>query len=559
MKKLTLLFLMCLGSWGIALGQSALAPLNTEYYHLIDRYEIKQGTFSKSFHSYVKPYHRKAIVEFIEGVQEADIAKSKVDQFNLEYLLSDSWEWTKEEHGVNQKPFLKHFYKRKPDLYHVNDPDFDLHINPVLYFSVGKDNQLSSTPYINSRGLELRGNIGKKVGFYSFITDNQTRFPLYVQQEIAKNGAVPGEGFWKVVDGDSQDFFSPRGYITFNFTKQISFQFGHDKNFWGQGYRSTVLSDYSNNYLFAKINTKVWRINYTNLFAKMTANNQDKVSGHYPRKYITSHHLSVDVTDHLNIGLFETIVFSRQDSLGNNHFEPDYLNPIIFYRAVEHDLGDPDNVLIGMDFKWNLMNRFQLYGQYTLDELLVDVMVNGNGDWKNKFAGQLGGKYIDAFGVSNLDLQLEFNAIRPYMYSHKGDVMYQNYQHFTQPLAHPKGANLLEYVGIIRYQPLPRLSLKLMGMYTKTGEDGEGENWGADLSKDYNTRQQDVGNTIGQGISTKIAYVDLNVSYMLFHNLFLDFQQTFRNFNSEDDTRDLNTSFTNFSLRWNIPQRRHEF
>ena len=46
--------------------------------------------------------------------------------------------------------------------------------------------------------------------------------------------------------------------------------------------------------------------------------------------------------DRINIGLFESIVFSRP-----NHFELQYLNPVIFYRTVEQMVGSPDNAMIG--------------------------------------------------------------------------------------------------------------------------------------------------------------------------------------------------------------------
>ena len=38
---------------------------------------------------------------------------------------------------IPEKPFLKHFYKVKSDLYNVSVDDFDLHVNPVLAFIGG--------------------------------------------------------------------------------------------------------------------------------------------------------------------------------------------------------------------------------------------------------------------------------------------------------------------------------------------------------------------------------------------------------------------------------------
>src|SRR5438477_369563 len=94
------------------------------------------------------------------------------------------------------------------------------------------------------------------------------------QSEIAQ--ATAKAGFLKIIlnggclfKKNGNDFWDANGYITFNIIKQIDLQFGHDKNFIGNGYRSLFLSDFSPNYLFAKINTRVWRLQYTNLFAKI--------------------------------------------------------------------------------------------------------------------------------------------------------------------------------------------------------------------------------------------------------------------------------------------------
>ena len=51
--------------------------------------------------------------------------------------------------------------------------------------------------YINTRGIEIRGSVDEKIGFYTLLTDNQAVFPHYVNDKIAATMAVPGEGFWK--------------------------------------------------------------------------------------------------------------------------------------------------------------------------------------------------------------------------------------------------------------------------------------------------------------------------------------------------------------------------
>jgi hypothetical protein len=235
----------------------------------------------------------------------------------------------------------------------------------------------------------------------------------------------------------------------------------------------------------------------------------------------------------------------------------DYLNPVIFYRAIEQQNGSSDNVLLGFDVKWNAAKHLQLYGQFVLDELIVENLRAGNGWWGNKFAVQAGVKYVDAFGLPNLDLQAEVNVVRPYTYSH--NTLYGSYSHYRQSLAHPLGANLYEVAGLVRYQPMGRLFLVAKLVHTVTGRDDGTTNYGGDMLKDNRTRQQDFGNKLAQGYRNTIVFGSASASYQLAHNLFIDTTVTLRNSRSALAYFNNNSTITSVALRWNIPQRLYEF
>jgi hypothetical protein len=545
-------------------AQSSYIPLNRDYYYLLDRYEVLNGRQSQSYHSSSKPIEREALANFLDSLSLDSGSLSKADYFNLEYLKNDNWEWTGSEYNDSRKPVLKYFYRKKSDLFHVHNEDFDLHVNPVLYIQLGKESPSGEINYLNTRGIEVRGMIDKKIGFYSFFADNQARVPQYVKNFIEGYNSVPGEGFFKPFKENGIDFLTARGYFTFNITKHIHFQFGHDKNFIGNGYRSLILSDFASNYTFLKINTKIWKINYTNLFTEMNAGTK-AANDLFPKKYLAFHHLSFNVSKNLNIGVFESVVFGRKDTLRHGQFDFNYLNPIIFFRSIEQQLGSSDNAILGMDYKWNFLKHFSFYGQIILDEFFLKHVKAGDGWWANKQAFQIGLKYFNAAGIKNLDLQGEFNIVRPYTYAHASK--YTNYSHYNQPLAHPVGANFYELIGIARYQPLKRLHLTSKLFYIKTGLDsnftntGVGQNYGGNVNKSYIAvgSANTFGNRIGQGIATDIIFLSFNASYQLRHNLFIDFTQVIRKETSAVESRSLNTSLTSVGLRWNIGQRLHEF
>jgi hypothetical protein len=567
-----------------AMQGPTFVPLDQDTYRLIDRYAIKYGADSlHDPYTAVRPYHRRGVARLAQRMlQDSSSAQlSAADRFNAEYLLRDNWNYTPKAQYDNlnrsKRPFLQHFYQNQSDLYSVNTEDFTLRVNPVLLLQAGKDNVNSDgLRYVNTRGVQLEGTIDQRLGFYTFLADNQEAVPQYVQTRIQRDQIVPHEGYWKYfkTEGGSQyDFFTARGGITYAATKHISVQLAHDRNFIGNGYRSLILSDYSAPYFFLKLNTRVWKLNYQNLFAELTAQkeNADQV---YPKKYMALHHLSFDVTSNFNIGVFESTILGGRnaelDSLGRyvpgsrkRGFELQYLNPIIFYRAIEQQVGSADNAILGLDFKWNIKHRAQLYGQLVLDEFKISEIRSGNGWWANKQAFQLGGKYLDVAGIQNLDLQLEFNYIRPYTYQHEEN--YTNYQHYQQPLAHPMGANLYEMLGVVSYQPLPRLNLVAKAFYTKQGLDNAPTvdpepNYGGNVLKPYTTRVQEYGNSVGQGNTTQLVHADLTASYMVKHNLWLDAKQIVRHqTGAATATGNGTEAFTSVSLRWNIAQRLHEF
>lgn len=537
-------------------AQGVFAPLNTDYYHLIDRYEIKGGKLSNEFHSNFKGYNRKSIVNLTEEVRPI----SRADSFNLTYLQNDSWEWLDDENltqAASKKPIFKQLYKKKADFISYQNKDFDLHLNPVLHFGGGTDNISEAQPLINTRGVEVRGMIAKKVGFYSYLTENQITNPFYVGEFSRFYKGFPYEGFTKVIDSDSTklktDFFSARGYIAFNPIKQIQLHFGHDRNFVGSGIRSMILSDFSSPYLQLRMITHIGKVQYINIFGQLI-NKQipQPVDGSIPLapKYLAFHHLNYNVTKNLNIGLFETIIFGKRQ-IG---FDLNYLNPIIFYRFVEGNLGSADNSMVGLDFKYNFLKRFSTYGQLVLDEFKFDYFKERRGWWGSKIATQVGLKYIDFLEIPNLDVQVEFNLARPYTYSHFST--FSNFANYNMPLAHPIGANFREVLAQARFQAFKKLFLTASFSSIRAGEDFDATNWGGNILRNYLfLRPNDFGNFIGQGRRTNIIYFDFNASYMLKHNLFLDFHAISRSYDSRETILNyVNTSISG-GLRLNIGRR----
>ena len=543
-------------------AQSANAPFSDPYYHWIDRWEIITGTQQEMFHTTFKPYQRKFIGEFLQEIVESPAIRG-TERTMLDYLKQDNWEWIDEMDYASRKPFLQYFYRSKSDFYHVKTPSFDLHINQIIHFSYGRDFKNGLPTYLNTRGIRVRGMIDEKIGFYSSITENQMRVPEYIR-EFSGSNVLPHVGFFKGFKEGGYDFFEARGYLSVNATKHVNVQLGHDNFHIGNGYRSMILSDFVPPYFFLKLETRVWKLQYTNLFSQMLTNRIRGAhlgTGH-PNKYSVFHHLSVDIGKKLNVGLFESVIIGGTDSTDAD-LEWEYLNPIIFYRAIEQQNGSSYNALVGADFQWLPFKGISLYGQLMLDEFVLSHLKAGDGWWGNKFGIQAGAKWINAFKVPTLDLQGELNLARPFTYTHYNTA--NSYSHYLQPLAHPLGANFKEMLFILRFQPINKLFTEVRLINAVKGQDRNGENWGGNILLDYTTRtgpdpaNPTFGHKIGQGVEQNIRLMVVQASYMLKHNLFLDATFTLRNADAAESEFSGTTTWLNGGLRWNIFPKAYDF
>lgn len=122
-------------------------------------------------------------------------------------------------------------------------------------------------------------------------------------------------------------------------------------------------------------------------------------------KYFATHRISWR-PEWGEISLWEGIIYSRP-------FEIGYLNPLSFYKSVEHSLRDRDNSMMGFDFTFRPIKNLQCKGSFLLDDLIFSKV--GSDFWGNKTAFNFGVAYSTSI---NLDFQMEYARVYPFTYSH---------------------------------------------------------------------------------------------------------------------------------------------
>ncbi|KIA96107.1 gliding motility protein RemB [Flavobacterium sp. KMS] len=420
-------------------------------------------------------------------------------------------------------------------------------LNAIVDLQVGKDTKSDiSYTYVNTRALNFRGGLGKHLNFTTTVFESQGRFADYYNsyaESIKPSGGnpavIPGIGIAKAFKTDGYDFPSAEANLTYKPGKIFDFQLGYGRNFIGDGYRSLLESDGASPYPYFKMNTTFWKIKYTNTYMFLKDVRPDAtVDKTYASKYMANHYLSLNVTNRLNLGFFESVIWTNSNDRG---FDMAFANPIIFYRSVEFASSSRSgNALLGLTAKYKWNNQINLYGQFLLDEFSVGDMGSGEKSWKNKFGYQLGAKYYNAFHVPNLLMQLEYNHVRPYVYSHSAVIT--NYGHNNQSIGHQWGGNFSEFIAIARYHKGryfadAKITVGTRGLDFDTAEDSF--NYGSDIYKSYDVkRPYNTGVEVGQGNKTSVFITDIQAGYLVNPATNLKFfgSLIYRNFDPTKDT-----------------------
>ncbi len=440
---------------------------------------------------------------------------------NLYFFLPDSNDaakWVKGWKPVPQLIKRKLFYE--PTLT-IRKPGFFISADPVFDAELGRETVSGHNTWVNTRGVQAYGNItSPKFEFYTAYFESQAKLPPYLDSIAGRVGGVPGQGYFRKTDG-SIDHGYATGWMRFKANRFFTFEAGTGRNFFGNGYRSMLLSDNARNAPYFRIDTRIWRLHYVNLWSEFQDNRfVDTKGGAYQKKYGAFHYLSYAITKRLEFSFFEAVIWQGRDSTHSRGFDINYLNPIILYRPVEWTMGSPDNAMMGVALNYQFLDKTFLYGQFIIDEWSVKHMKERDGWWANKYGGQIGAKSFIDFArtkttstlLRGIFFQSELNFARPYTFSHYN--VKQSYSHFSQPLAHPLGANFIEWVNFVTLR-WDRFMLDCRYSTATFGANYNNLNYGQNILLPYTTYVNEFGNEIGQGLETNLTYKTVTLSYLI--------------------------------------------
>lgn len=332
-----------------------------------------------------------------------------------------------------------------------------------LQLNLQAGTELASTDssyYFLHYGWQIKGRLSENLSFYSqfwtghFNNDNQ---------QVLSSPLVDT---WIKQQDDQVYLDNLRGKILYEDTV-IKAGLGRGKYQIGSGISgSVILSDFCNDYGYWHFDLKLGDFCFSTLNASLTADSSSYLldSGNDFRynenKFLTVHDLSWQSANGIKLFVGEEVIYGARNT------DLSYLLPVNFIRAIEHNLGDNDNVMIYAGGEWK-SGKNLLYANFVLDELRKSEIF-GNW-WGNKYGIQLGNAVYLAKDKKD-HLGVEFTAIRPWLYTHKSYLT--RFSHDNRGLGFPEGSNLIQAALDLAYSVTPKLKINSICAFIRQGETG---------------------------------------------------------------------------------------
>ncbi len=357
-----------------------------------------------------------------------------------------------------------------------------------------------------------------------------------------QRSTMPFVGKTQNLDNGLQIWTDPHLIISYS-SRYIKFQVGRDRFHIGESYNSLWLNDYSPAMPFVRAQVQVKHVLY-GYQVNYLQNPDFRFAGGIRHAFNFTHYFDFNFGP-LTINMFETVVQDPVDSLGARRgLDINYLNPVIFFRAVDLMLGSPDNVLLGLGGSLRLWKKTQIYGYGILDEMIVSHLLARDKCWCLKYGANAGLKTFYPIGKNMFYLQGEVASVRPYTYSHNNPIL--AYGNLYQPLAHPLGANFYQVLLTTSFINPKKISFQLTTSLSLYGQDIDTLNYGKDIFRSYLTRAGDMGITTTQGNLTNLFYLGLQASKKITASLWLKLGFIFTH--ATDQQQSSNQILLNFAL-----------
>lgn len=311
-------------------------------------------------HDYSKPFSRVQIADYLSRVNRENLNQRQIKE--LDFYLRD---FSKELPELSTKKRL--------DLLYYRDSLFNVTLNPILggnyYFNE------NGTAWHWWNGAEGWATIGKW-GFWGSLRDNHES--EFLTQPAFLNQNYGGANF-KIMDNGQVDYWEVRGGVSYDFgIGNIAVMKDHFS--WGSNYNgANILSGRTPSFphIHLELNPVKWfEFKYVHAWLSsdvIDSTRSFNTSNAYGDDYRIVYHGKFMAANLFSFTPFKKLQFSFGNSIIYDYDNPHlaYLIPVMFYKAIDHQLNSGINNMnsqIFFDLSARPFRHLHLYSTLFLDE-----------------------------------------------------------------------------------------------------------------------------------------------------------------------------------------------
>lgn len=428
-------------------SQSVNVPLDHWVYDFLDRLQTRGLVRELRLSS--RPYSRREVALMLsetEGkLHSGQTILSTTELSLFEQLKGEFYDELSALDGVAESRWYERHFTRWEE--NGNRIYSDLYLYQTVDGKWGEQYERAEKISQTTVGGSIRGQFKDQFGFFIFVKNTLTK-----GEDITEENFDPSLGPPVVISGKNVYSDDASAYLVWKLP-WLRMEFGRDRAQWGPGIRGSLMLSANNprfDMLKLKIHFKGFR--FTSIHGKLSSG--------LGSKYIALHRLELTLFPWLTISGSESVIY------GNRGIEPAYVNPIMPYHVAEHHLGDKDNNAMSFD-----VTAFPLHNHKFYFELFIDDFTTAKNPFTyygNKFAFLTGWRWVAPMGIRDMDLQLEYARIEPYVYTHRDEInIYKNYD---KSIGHWLGPNSDDLYIRSNYLINHHLSCAIVSERIRSGE-----------------------------------------------------------------------------------------
>lgn len=404
-------------------SQRTFVPLRHQVYPLLTKGETL-GMFA-GYALRTLPLDRTTVLALLKQMQAQQSRLSEADRRLLRQMIG---EFTDPEPDQDAPPDAEiHFFRYREGRQQLF---LDLMLRQSFRFSrnrleIAREN-LSETDF----RVAVRGNLTDNIFFGAEATNI-----LIMGSENIEERFDPALGRIQVTVGQSIFTDQAIGYFAYQ-RGRFTTVLGRQKISWGAGLGDRLGLSAGNEPMdMIRLQFDFSRFRYASFHANL--------QGLGSPRYLAGHRIDWFVHPRLQIGAYETVVY------GGRGMELAYLNPLLPFHIMEHQLGDRDNNMVGLDLTAFPASGWRIALEIFVDDFSLDYPLGTY--WGNKLAYYLGIHWAGAFGAPSLELFTDYTRVDPFVYTHYDTI--NIYAHYGRSIGSQLGPNADRWQAYLAWQP----------------------------------------------------------------------------------------------------------